>query len=182
MKVGTVENAKLKLVNKTTVGITVAGRTLGIADVDLLSSTQAMRGKALDSVFSAKPLTKAEETRWRAQGKRGLSPSEFVNLAQALRSTPEHFAISLAPPQSIGEEVLVPKAIAYYTRLVGAIPNGPPLDDTGSRIAHQKYLLSKGDVGLRRIAHSSVSYALIPFEHLKGVSNEDLGKLLELKN
>ena len=182
MKDGALENAKLKLVGKDAVGITVAGRTLGVADIDLLSSTRAARSKAFDRVFSAKPLAKSEESRWRVQGKKGLSSIEFIRLAGALNNTPEHLTLKLAAPQSIGEPVLVPNDIAYYTRLVGPIPSGPLLDDTVSRLAHQKYLLSKGVVGLRRIAHSSISHALIPFEHLKGTSDEQLDKLLELKN
>jgi hypothetical protein len=166
MKDGALENAKLRLIDKDAVRITVAGRTLGVADIDPLSSTQAARDKAFDRVFSAKPLAKSEESRWRVQGKKGLSPSEFIKLSDALRSTPEHLTMKLAAPQSIGEAVLVPKDIAYYTRLVGPIPSGPLLDDTVSRLTHQKYLLSKGVVGLRRIAHSSISHTLIPFEHL----------------
>jgi hypothetical protein len=182
MRDGAKEKAKLQLVKRTSVAITVAGKKLGIADVDLLGSTRPVRVKAADRVFSSKPLTKAEENRWLALCKKGLSPSEFIKLNDDLRNTSEHLTLRLAAPQSLGERVLVPKDIAYYVRLVGAIPLRPLLDNASPLLAQQKHLLSKGDVGLTRVAHSSISQALIPFKQLKGVSFEELAKLLELND
>lgn len=179
---GVKQKAKLRLVKGTSVGISIAGKDLGIADVDLLAETRLARSKAVDRVFLAKPLTKSEETRWNALCKKGLSSSDFIHLIDDLRNTPEYFASRLAVSQSLGETVLVPKDIKYYVRLVGAVPTRKLLDDPGPLLAQQKHLLSKGEIGLRRIAHSSISHALIPFKQLKGVSLKELEKLLELND
>lgn len=179
---GVIQKAKLKLVKGTSVVISIAGKDLGIADVDLLAGTRLARSNATNRVFLAKPLTKSKETRWNVLCKKGLSPSEFIHLNDDLRNTPEHLASRLATPQSLGEAVLVPKNIEYYEHLVGAVPTRKLVDDTGPLLAQQKHLLSKGEVGLRRIAHSSISHALIPFKQLKGVSLKELEKLLELND
>jgi hypothetical protein len=182
LKDGVTQNAKLKLIKGISAGISIGGKDLGVADVDLLAPTQLARSKAADRVFSAKPLTKSEETRWRTLCKKGLTPSEFINLNDDLKNTPEHLALRLAAPQSLGEGVLVPKDIDYYARLVGAIPTRKLLEDAGPLLDQQQHLLFKGEVGLRRIAHSSISHALIPFKQLKGVSLKELARLLELND
>lgn len=176
------EKAKLQLVTNSSVGLTIAGQRLGVGDVDLLASTKSARVKAFRRVLSGKPLTKDEEAKWLSKVEAGLSPSEFISLNDDLRNTPEALREKLAPPQRLGAEALVPKDIAYYIRLVGAIPSDLLLNNSSPLFAQQKYLLSKGNVGLERIAHASISHALIPFELLKRITNEQLGEILALNN
>jgi hypothetical protein len=147
-------------------------------DVDLLTSIPASRKKALRRVFGSRPLTSEEESKWFQAAKRSrLTNEDYTGLVEALRSTPEHVAGMLAKPQPLSVEKLVPNNLAYYTRLIGPVPT-PPSDISRSQREHDKWLVAKGFVGLRRLAYSTIAQGLIPFDDLDGVALSDIAKLL----
>jgi hypothetical protein len=173
--------AKLTFEPPGTATITFENNKFMFGDVDLLSSTLPSRKKALRRAFGSRPLTNLEESKWTKTTKAGhLTNQDFAELTEALRGTPEHLVGMLTGPQRLNVDKLMPNDIAYYARLVGPVPAQPFSQDQilTSQREHNKSLIAKGFIGLRRLAYSTVAQALIPFDDLDGVSLSDIEKLL----
>jgi hypothetical protein len=170
--------AKLAFELPGTATVTFENKKFIFGDADLLDSVLASRKKALRRAFGSRPLTSEEESKWIQAVKRSrLTNEDYTELVEALRSTPEHLAGTLAKPQPLSVEKLVPNDLAYYTRLVGPVPAAQS-DTSKSQREHHKWLIAKGYVGLRRLAYSTVAQGVIPFDDLDGVALPDIAKLL----
>jgi hypothetical protein len=119
------------------------------------------------------PLLPDEERDWQKSLRIGpLKEDEFIRLAQATRETPEAFAASLSKPQNLNGDNMVPRERRYFERLIGPIPAGGNLSDyvKDQLTSFQRFMLTKGDVGVRRLAYGCLSDQVMPLKGMAGVS------------
>lgn len=171
--------AKLGVGTKGSVSLTIDGAVISIADADLLKSAKNDRRTAFGRIFRDRPVTSREEEFWSKKIESGLTDSEYAELLQLQRMTPESFAQIISAPNSLGAETMVPSDQRYFERLVGPIGGSDFLDYVAGPLKdHRAYLIGKGKNGLRRIAYSALAQSLIPIELLDAVSLKDIEDLV----
>lgn len=172
-------DAKLEKKARGVVKVTCEGQEYSMADAGLLSDNRSTRRASLKAVFDRSPLTKSEQKKWSVRVDRGLSDSDYADLAQIQRNTPEAFSQFISAPKSLGSENMVPSDSRYFDRLVGPVGSDSfneyvsgPLKENGI------HLLRAGKAGLKRIAKSAISQPLIPFDLLQETPIDDIAELL----
>lgn len=157
------------------------GLNMKFSEAGVLGASPRKRATTFAAMCKNRPLLPDEERDWQKILRIGpLKEEEFINLAEALRETPETFADSLSKPQNLGGDNMVPRARRYYERLVGPIPDGASLSDyaNGQLISFQRFMLGKGAVGLRRLAFGCLSARVMPLQEMSRISLADAESLL----
>jgi hypothetical protein len=181
MSDGSKRKVKLQYSPPGTVTIAFNDAKFTFTEADLLTGSKAARKRALRRIFAQRPLTAEEEKNWFGHTEKGaLSAKKYTDLVEQLRSTPESVIASLVTPQRLNAEKLIPVDLSYYVRLVGPVQTVASFADYLQREhkRHREFLLSRGSIGLRRLAYSAVSRSLVPFEELEAVPLRQLAELL----
>jgi len=179
---GTRKRVKLRFEKPGTATILVEGKRFSFADADLLSHDKRMRTSGLHRVLARQPLLEDEQDAWRRIAKsRPFTDREFVRLMTALHSTPEAVMEELCRPQSLTVEKLIPDESEYYQRLTAAHSSKRTFPEyLKCELAQTRGTLLKRNraLGLRRIAFSGLSHALVPLNLLSSVNQADLAPLI----
>jgi hypothetical protein len=161
-------------------------KAFSFVNADLLSVGRKMRMAAVERVLNNRPVTFANEDRWKAIAeKRALTELEFVELATDAEATPEALHERLPKANNLSSGDLMPDDPEYYYRLLAPLRSSANLETfIGDELAiARKTLLDRHPaVGLRRIAFSALWQPLIPFEMLSGIFVEELEVLLSAED
>lgn len=182
---GTNADVRLKYAAPGTVTIQFPDAAFPIAESDLLIGTKSGRKRALTRLFSQRPLSGDEEKGWFAKAaSSSFSAEDFADLLRQLRITPEHMKGYLGAPQTLNADKLAPKESSYYVRLVGPVPKCLSFGDyiEHEQQAHRFFLLSRGRVGLRRLAYSAISRSTICFEELANLPLAEIERLISCED
>jgi hypothetical protein len=183
---GSKVEAKLSVKSTKTGGKTAIiefnGGRFAFGNVDLLANAKSARVSALRRVFSEGHLSEREEAAWFSLLKKEpLADVKYAELMDCLHKTPERFAESVAKPQTLGPDIMVPTDLTYFERFVGPIPDQTTFEGylAGSLAAFQQELIRSGSSGLRKLAYSGLSQRLIPLQALRSVSVKQIAALLD---
>jgi hypothetical protein len=149
------------------------GKAFVFNDADLLSGDARVRSKALKRVFGAKPLTPAEEDKWRViSRKRAFTDHEFLLLMTALEATPEALRSRMQMPKPLDVGSILPDQIEYFDRLLASPIRAPDLRSfIGVGLMKNAHLRIKRHrkAKLRRLAYAALWQPLIPFDLLGSI-------------
>ncbi|SFV16905.1 hypothetical protein SAMN05192541_126138 [Bradyrhizobium arachidis] len=153
--------------------IVLDGLNMRFSEGSVLSTSPRKRSATLANMLKNHPLLRDEEKIWQKALRTGpLKEDEFVKLTAATRETPEAFAASLAKPQNLNGDNMVPRDRLYFERLVGPIPSGGTLSEhaRNQHASFRSFMLGKGDTGLRRLAFGSLSDDIMPLSEMPRIS------------
>ena len=179
---GTHKKVKIAVDQVGAVIIELDGLKLRFLEAGVLDAAPRKRAASLTKMLKSRPLLPEEEKDWQKTLRFGAPrDDDFVRLAEALRETPETYAASLAKPQNLNGDNMVPSEPRYYERLVGPIPKGVTLSDyvKGELGLFQQFMIKKGDVGLRRLAFGCLSASVSPLSAMANIPLVDVEKLLD---
>jgi len=178
---GSRARVKLSVDRSSSVLIEFAALNMKISEAGVFSASSRKRAVTLASMLKKHPLLPDEEKDWQKVLRLGqVDEVRFVKLVEALRETPEAFASALSRPQKLNNDNMVPRERRYFERLVGPIVDDAivPYHEKQPTL-FQDFLLSKGIVGLRRLAFGCLSANVMPLQRMASIPLSDVESLLD---